>query len=258
MIYKKLNSKENKQLYKRYKYAYGGNPYGEGPTFREKTESSQDLTMSVGSTANPIVGAIIGAGMGIGRNVRTGAEQTDENGNLNHQNRAQGTAIVGGLFSPSTALQTRSSYKGGFTDISGKGYTNALEAEAMDNAKKKKAWEIEQGQEALRSQIAGGYSQKGYDGVLYRKYGGSLYKYGTPLFKDGGKLTPEFEVENKEVITNTIGFFKSLPCSFKAPKNSCSNSACGTAREILKDRLYESTLSLAGLVGSSNKVSATS
>lgn len=47
------------------------------------------------------------------------------------EKKARNTSIVGGILSGSKALQARSSYKGGYTDITGKGYAKHLEEEAQ-------------------------------------------------------------------------------------------------------------------------------
>ncbi len=177
--------------YKKRKYAYGG--YSE-PTLREQSEAMDSATVGAGTAANPIVGGLIGLGQGIGKPIRTNAESVDQQGRLTNRNSAQAGAVIGGLFDPMKALQTRSSYKGGWTDITGKGYVNALEAESMEAAKKANEWEMLEGQNRLRSAIGSGYSQTGYKDVMMRKYGGRL-KYG-----NGGVTNPQYEVEGDEVI----------------------------------------------------------
>lgn len=110
--------------------ANSANTINSNASLRQKSESMDGTVVGTASAINPIVGSIIGIGDTIGKPIRNNAEQMDSNGNLKNQNAAQTGAIVGGLFDPIKALTTRSSYNGGFTDLTGKGYANALEKEA--------------------------------------------------------------------------------------------------------------------------------
>lgn len=117
--------------------ALGG--YGAGYYANSQQETDSDKTRAglMGAIAGtgPIGGAISGiAGIGdqIGAPVKNRAEATDEQGNLVDPTKAKQMGLVGGLLSPSKALAYRAD-SGNWTDISGKGYTDYLEA----NAKKK-------------------------------------------------------------------------------------------------------------------------
>lgn len=101
-------------------------------SIRTKSESMDGTVTGVASAINPLVGTIIGAGDMIGKPIRTNVEEMDEYGNLKNQRAAQQGAIAGGMFNPIKALTTRASYKGGWTDITGKGYTDAIQKEARD------------------------------------------------------------------------------------------------------------------------------
>ena len=110
--------------------SYGSEYYGSQQKTGNQGEDVRDAALSaVGKTGN--VGRVIagGAAIGdqIGKPIKAESEQMDAQGNLVNEGKAQRNAIVGGLFSPSKALSARSSYKGGYTDITGKGYTQNLE-----------------------------------------------------------------------------------------------------------------------------------
>lgn len=91
------------------------------------------LTTSVATAINPIVGGIVGLGQGLGDKARTGAEATDENGNLINRRKARTMGILGSFLDPLKALTTRASYKGGFGDITGNKYLASIESSAKAN-----------------------------------------------------------------------------------------------------------------------------
>lgn len=97
-----------------------------------------DATRNAGMAAVSQTGAIGGAiggisalGDKIGKPIKNSSEQLNSDGTLKDSGNARQNAIIGGLFSPSKALAARSQYKGGYTDISGKGYTANIEAQAQ-------------------------------------------------------------------------------------------------------------------------------
>jgi hypothetical protein len=87
-----------------------------------------------------VVGGVYGVIDGVARPEKNKAEAMnityDSQGNatasLKSSAAAKDTAIMGSFLSPSEALSTRMSYKGGMTDISGKGYTKHLEKQAQE------------------------------------------------------------------------------------------------------------------------------
>src|SRR6478609_2655626 len=109
-------------------------------------ESNSDATrsgvMGAVSQAGPIggvIGGVAGIGDKIGEPVKQKSESLNSDGTLNNESAARRNAIIGGIASPSKALAIRSSYKGGYTDISGKGYTAFLEKQAQDQLKQVEA-----------------------------------------------------------------------------------------------------------------------
>lgn len=101
-----------------------------GASLRQKSESMDKTTVGVASAINPYVGMAIAGGEALGGSIRTGLEKTDSQGNLQNKGGAQAGAIIGSLFDPVKAITTRASYKGGWTDWTGKGYVDALENES--------------------------------------------------------------------------------------------------------------------------------
>lgn len=103
-------------------------PMARGTFDQSSYDKGAGKAAQVGGAINPIVGAVIGAGDAIGKPIKAGAEKTDpETGLIENRGRAQRTAVVGGLFSPSKAISARASYKGGWTDFSGKKYVDSLD-----------------------------------------------------------------------------------------------------------------------------------
>lgn len=96
-----------------------------------------DATRNAGMAAVSQMGAIGGAiggisaiGDKIGKPIKNKSEALNSDGTLKNASLARQNAIIGGLFSPSKALAARSQYKGGYTDITGKGYTRHIEEQA--------------------------------------------------------------------------------------------------------------------------------
>lgn len=110
--------------------SYGSGYYGSQQKTGNQGEDVRGSALSAVGKTGAIGGVIAGGaaiGDQIGKPIKTESEQMDAQGNLVNEGKAQRNAIGGGLFSPSKALSARSSYKGGYTDITGKGYTQNLE-----------------------------------------------------------------------------------------------------------------------------------
>ena len=121
--------------------------YGQTYAATAKPSGSQDSTTksAMGAVSGMgAVGGVVGGVYGIidqvARPEKNKAEAMDitydSQGNatakLASAARAKDTAIAGSFLSPSEALTTRMSYKGGMTDVSGKGYTDYLEKKAQE------------------------------------------------------------------------------------------------------------------------------
>jgi hypothetical protein len=168
-------------------------------SMRTKSESLDGTVQGVAGAINPVVGAVIGAGNMIGKPIRTKLERTDEQGNLENKKGAQAGAIIGSLFDPVKAITTRASYEGGWKDVTGKGYVNALESEAKQNIADQKSQEEVYNQQQLAAQqqqqnminsavqagIAG-YNQQPQDDINsnFAKYGGHQFSTAYPNFKN--------------------------------------------------------------------------
>ncbi len=112
--------------------AYGSQYYAQQPANNSGDQAYNATMTTVGSTG-AIGGAVSGLsaiGNKIGQPIRDRSEKTDENGNLVSPGMAKRNAVVGSFFDPFKAITTRSSYKGGWTDISGNGYLKHLEDDA--------------------------------------------------------------------------------------------------------------------------------
>jgi len=108
---------------------YAANP---GET---KGENTRSAILGAAGQAGPIGGVISGVaaiGDKIASPIKSRAEAVDEQGNLIDPQKAKRMALLGGLLSPSKALSTRSSYKGGFKDITGDGYLKSIEDKAKE------------------------------------------------------------------------------------------------------------------------------
>lgn len=110
--------------------SYGSGYYGSQQKTGNQGEDVRGSALSAVGKTGAIGGVIAGGaaiGDQIGKPIKAESEQMDAQGNLVNEGKAQRNAIGGGLFSPSKALSARGSYKGGFTDVTGKGYTQNLE-----------------------------------------------------------------------------------------------------------------------------------
>ncbi len=131
--------------------AYGSAYYNSQPTQNEG-DATRNAALGATSQMGPIGGAIGGlAGIGdkIGKPIKAKKESMDSTGHLNNESGARTTAIGASFLSPSKALATRSSYAGGWTDISGKGYTKSLEDKAQSQLK-----QVENANKASKQQQA--------------------------------------------------------------------------------------------------------
>ena len=94
--------------------------------------------------------------------IKTDLEKTDSSGNLVNESGARTGAIIGSFLDPVQAISTRASYDGGWTDITGKGYTAQLEKEAKDRISAEKAYndqvaaQEKQKQDQINMQIQSG------------------------------------------------------------------------------------------------------
>lgn len=112
--------------------SYGSGYYASQQTGNENEDARSSVLGGVSKMGQigAVIGGVAAIGDQIGAKKKAEAEQMDAEGNLKDQGKAQRSAISGGLFSPSKALATRGSYKGGWTDITGKKYAEHLEAQA--------------------------------------------------------------------------------------------------------------------------------
>lgn len=132
--------------------SYGSGYYANQQKTGNQGEDMRSSALSGVSKAGAIGAVISGAaaiGDQIGAKKKAEAEEMDAQGNLKNQGKAQRSAIIGGLFSPSKALATRGSYKGGWTDITGKKYAEHLETQAKEQINE------EAGAEAFAKRDAG-------------------------------------------------------------------------------------------------------
>lgn len=121
--------------------------YGQTYAATAKPSGSQDSTTksAMGAVSGMgAVGGVVGGVYGIIDQVARPEKNKAEAMNITYDSqgnataklasaaRAKDTAIAGSFLSPSEALTTRMSYKGGMTDVSGKGYTDYLEKKAQE------------------------------------------------------------------------------------------------------------------------------
>ena len=112
------------------------------------------------------IGGIAALGDKIGKPIKASSEEMDAQGNVRDTERAKMNAIGGGLLSPSKALSTRSSYDGGWTDISGEKYVKSLEAKAKSQlADVKRQNTQNKQQQALLARDAGEFNPTVDEGI---------------------------------------------------------------------------------------------
>lgn len=153
-------------------------------TQQQKADSYYESGKMIGSSINPIVGAAWNIGDAIGTPIKNKSERLNEDGTLRNKNDAQAAAIVGGIFNPLKALTTRGTYKGGYLDITGKGYVNHLEEEG------KAAYEAEQ--ERLATEAEAERVRKYNEQMNYTKAYNTANpitgREGTGIYARGGRL----------------------------------------------------------------------
>lgn len=192
------------------KYPYGGvvDSDGYGSEVRSADYATEDATWNTVGQFGAIGKAIQGGaalGNAIGRPVRTKNEEVDENtGQL--KNYKTSTTIGGAMLNPLTALQARSSYKGGFTDIDGTGYKRHLEANAkaqFDIASAQKAEAERNATISKYNKMLEASGQTNNNNVNYQN--GNPNFYGK--FPFGGKSSSDkvIEIEKKEVVKSPNG-----------------------------------------------------
>ena len=111
-----------------------GSAYYNSQPAQNEGESARNAGLAAASQMGPIggmIGGIAAIGDKIGKPIKARKESMNAEGKLNNESDARTTAIGASFLSPSKALATRSSYAGGWTDVSGKGYTKSLEDKAQ-------------------------------------------------------------------------------------------------------------------------------
>lgn len=148
-----------------------------------------------------VIGGVAGLGDTIGKPIKQKSEALNQDGALKNDSKARNNAIIGGILSPSKALAARSSYKGGYTDISGKGYTDSIEAAAQKQIQQVKAANLaSQQQQTLLNR-----DNNDFDAALTTPYDlrnshfdkdkqlilgdGSTYDPNRPRYKSGGVVS---------------------------------------------------------------------
>ena len=104
------------------------------------TNRTTDSVVSAIPGVGMIAGPITAVAHQIADPIKTDLEKTDSSGNLVNESGARTGAIIGSFLDPVQAISTRASYDGGWTDITGKGYTAQLEKEAKDRIASEKAY----------------------------------------------------------------------------------------------------------------------
>jgi hypothetical protein len=111
-----------------------GSAYYNSQPAQNEGESARNAGLAAVSQMGGIggmIGGIAAIGDKIGKPIKARKESMNAEGKLNNESDARTTAIGASFLSPSKALATRSSYAGGWTDVSGKGYTKSLEDKAQ-------------------------------------------------------------------------------------------------------------------------------
>lgn len=167
----------------------GGNEDRYQGDFRTQNNQTEGAVMGAVGQIGPVGQVIQGAynvGQAIGDPIRARSEATDEKGKLKNEKAARRNAVVGSFFDPFKALQTRASYKGGWTDISGKGYAKHLESEAQKRIAEEQAPIREAERQDMMNKLSSGTFRQG--GISYPTnaipiHGGN---WAIPTFPNGG------------------------------------------------------------------------
>lgn len=162
--------------------------------FSKKISNQQSIeggiATGVMSYINPALGALTGAAYSAGAKQRAKNEQIDPNtGELVNEDKARRGAMWGAFANPITAMTTRFSYKGGWKDLSGKGYTAELEKEGKANIAAQNAESIVP-----------------YETPQYFKKGGKIWKYANGgIYQVPNPIEYKAEVEKDELYVNKEG-----------------------------------------------------
>ena len=174
-------------------------------TMAQKQAATNATTDAVVGAINPIAGTITGVAHQIADPIKADLEKTDSSGNLVNESGARTGAIIGSWLDPVQAISTRASYDGGWTDITGKGYTAQLEKEAKDRIASEKAHndqiaaQEKQKQDQINQQIQSGIQsgiQSYYENPDNNKNQSQTFAMG------GVPQMPNAEVEGNEMITS--------------------------------------------------------
>jgi hypothetical protein len=176
-------------------YPYGGQVGG-----TEDNYAAEDATWSgVGKMGaiGGVIGGVANLGNAVGRPVRSKNESVNEQtGQL--QDYKTHKTIGGGLLNPLAALQTRGSYKGGWTDVDGSGYKSHLKTKALDDFRaNQQQWKAEE--DARTAQKYGSMLAEAYP----EKYN-EANPFVSNTFAMGGLVGDKkiIEIETKEVVKN--------------------------------------------------------
>jgi len=170
-------------------------------TMAQKQAATNRTTDAVVGAINPIAGTITGVAHQIADPIKADLEKTDSSGNLVNESGARTGAIIGSFLDPVQAISTRASYDGGWTDITGKGYTAQLEKESKDKIASEKAYNDQiaaqqaQQQAYMNQQIQSGI-QNYYSNPDQNKNKSQTFAMG------GVPQMPNGEVEGNEMITS--------------------------------------------------------
>lgn len=174
-------------------------------TMAQKQAATNATTDAVVGAINPIAGTITAVAHQIADPIKADLEKTDSSGNLVNESGARTGAIIGSWLDPVQAISTRASYDGGWTDITGKGYTAQLEKEAKDRIASEKAYndqiaaQEKQKQDQINQQIQSGIQS----GIQSYYENPDNNKNQSQTFAMGGiPQMPNAEVEGNEMITS--------------------------------------------------------
>ncbi len=198
--------------------------------FRTQQIQQQDAVMGAVGQMGPVGGVVQGVYnvfQGVADPMRQSAEAMDQQAaekgqaKLKNKQEAQNMAIVGSFFDPFKAIQARSSYEGGWTDVTGEGYAKHLEEKEQQRLDELNRPKREAQMADMRNKLAyGTYTAR--EGGSYPTNAipmhGNQGAWAVPLFPNGGTFqvdgpsheqggvvipTPNgdaYEVEKEEVI----------------------------------------------------------
>ena len=178
---------------------------------KAKADAYYDMGKTTASAINPIVGAAWGLGDAIGEPIKNNAERLDNTGTLVDRDKAKMSAGIGSFFNPLKALTTRSSYEGGFTDLTGNKYAASLEKDAQAQyAAEQERLRLEQEAEAKRK-----YDQQMNYTRAYNLVNPTTGRDGAGIFADGGEMpttstSSNATKNNKVVPLDSANYYKAL------------------------------------------------